>query len=263
MAKQGQIRAWYFSHASGAECVSGAETALHLAAKQLILEHRSVALPPLVVNFRRQHPRFGLFERSKTADLPEKVWRLSEARAESRIGTFIADIAGHLDDRTEVVVEVKVRHKVEPEKAKYLRAGRVPCIEIDLLPLLEEESLTLQELAWHVLECVTNRSWVNNSAYAVIEAELLAEYQAWGARKSSEVAGVPRHRPEPPKQPSKADEANARYQALPDEMKRLELRTVLGLADGARWPRHLQVTGLDQLHAGTSGKKEARARHKQ
>ena len=242
LAKQGQIRAWYFSHASGAECVGGAETALHLAAKQLILAHRSVALPPLVVNFNRLHPRFGLFERSKTADLPEKVWRLNEARAESRIGTYIADIAGHLDDGTEVIVEVKVRHAVEPEKAKYLRASHVPCIEIDLLPLLEEESLTLQELAWHVVECVTNRSWVSNSDYAVIEAELLAEYQAWVARKSSEAASVPRHRPEPPKQQSKVDEAYARYQALPDEMKRLELRTVLGLADGARWPRHLQVS---------------------
>ena len=151
LAKQGQIRAWYFSDASGAECVSGAETALHLAAKRLILEHRSVALPPLVVNFKRLHPGFGLFEHSKTVDLPEKVWRLSEASAESRIGTYIADVAGHLDDRTEVVVEVKVRHEVEPEKAKYLRARRVPCIEIDLLTLLEE-SLTLQELAWHVLD---------------------------------------------------------------------------------------------------------------
>lgn len=60
LAKQGQIRAWYFSHAFGAECVNGAETALHLAAKQLSLDHRSVALPPLAVNFRRQHPRFGL-----------------------------------------------------------------------------------------------------------------------------------------------------------------------------------------------------------
>ncbi|WP_039901704.1 hypothetical protein, partial [Paraburkholderia hospita] len=177
----------------------------------------------------------------RTSVLPEKVWRLSEARAESRIGTYVADIAGHLDDRTGVAVEVKVRHEVEPEKAKYLRASRVPCIEIDLLPLLEE-SLTLQELAWHVLECGTNRSWVSNSAYAVIEAELLAEYQGWVARKGSEVADVPRHRREPPKQPSKADEANARYQALPDEMKRLELRTVLGLVEGASWPRHLQVS---------------------
>ncbi|MFM0598406.1 hypothetical protein [Paraburkholderia dilworthii] len=165
---------------------------------------------------------------------------MSEARAESRIGTYIADVAGHLGDRTEVIVEVKVRHEVEPEKAKYLRARRVPCIEIDLLPLLEQ-SLTLQELAWHVLECGTNRSWVSNSAYAEIESELLAEYQAWVARNSSEVAVVPRHLPEPSKLPSKADEANARYQALPDEMKRLELRIVLGLADGARWPRHLQV----------------------
>ncbi|WP_232515164.1 hypothetical protein [Burkholderia ambifaria] len=166
---------------------------------------------------------------------------MSEARAESRVGKYIADIAGHLSDGTAVVIEVKVRHKVEPEKSAYLNASRVPCIEIDLLPLLEE-SLTLQQLAQHVLKCETNRRWVSNSTCAALEAQLLAEYHAWAAGKSRETSDIPRRQYEVKTQPpTKADEANARYQALPDEMKRLELRTVLGLADGARWPRHLQV----------------------
>lgn len=241
LSNQGKIRAWYFSHESGAECSGGAETALHLAAKQLILEHRSVALPPLVVKFSRQHPKFGFFERSKSVDLPEKVWRISDARPESSIGTYIADIAGTLDDGTEVVVEVKVHHEVEPEKADYLRASLVPCIEIDLLPLLEGP-VNLKELAWHVLECTTNRRWVSNSSYAVLEAQLLAEYNAWVAHKRKETSDIPRRQYEVKKQPpSRADEANARYRAQPDEMKRLELRIVLGLVDGNRWPRYLEV----------------------
>ncbi|ALL68247.1 Competence protein CoiA-like family [Paraburkholderia caribensis MBA4] len=241
LAKQGQVRAWYFSHLSGAECRGGAETALHLAAKQLILEHRSVALPPLVVNFSRQHPKFGLFERSKSIDLPEKIWRMSDARAESSIGTYIADIAGTLDDRTEVVVEVKVHHEVEPEKAEYLRDNLVPCVEIDLFPLLEE-SVNLQKLAWHVLECTTNRRWVSNSGYAALKAQLLAEYNAWVAEKSKNAPDLPCRQYEVKKQPpSKVGEANARYRAKPDDMKRLELRMVLGLTGDNVWPRHLEV----------------------
>lgn len=243
VANQGNVNSWYFSHASGSECAGGAETALHLAAKQLILTHRRVALPPFVIQFRREHPSFGLYQRSRDVTLPERIWQLVQARAESRIGTgpYIADIGGRLGDVSDVVVEVKVRHEVEHEKAHYLRANRLPCIEIDLLPLLGKQ-LTLQELAWHVLDCDTNRTWVNHNEYSSIKAEMLAEYEAWVACRTRNAAEAarPRKAPPPP-QPSKTDLANARYRELPDEMKRLELRTVLGLKPAATWPRHLQV----------------------
>jgi len=249
LAKQGQVRAWYFSHLSGAECRGGAETALHLAAKQLILEHRSVALPPLVVKLSRQHPRFGLFERSKSIDLPDRVWRLSDARAEAAIGTYIADIAGTLDDMTEVIVEVKVHHEIEQEKTRYFRSSLLPCIEIDLYPLLKEP-VDLQKLAWHVLECTTNRRWVSNSSHAVLEAQLLAEYNAWVASKSKPASDLSRRQYEVKKRPaSKADEANARYRAQPDDMKRLELRMVFGLTGDNIWPRHLEVAVREGANA--------------
>lgn len=184
---------------------------------------------------------FGLFERSKSVDLPEKVWSMSDARAELSVGTYIADIVGTLADRTKVAVEVKVHHGVEPDKAKYLRSSLVPCIEIDLLPLLGE-AVNLKELAWHVLECTTNRRWVSNGTYSAIEAQLLAEFNAWVADKSKDALDIPRRHYDVKKRPpSKVAEANARYRAKPDELKRLELRVVLGLMDDNVWPRHLEI----------------------
>lgn len=38
IARQGEIREWHFAHAAESDCEGGAETALHLAAKQLLLE---------------------------------------------------------------------------------------------------------------------------------------------------------------------------------------------------------------------------------
>lgn len=241
VANQGRIKEWYFSHESGSDCPGGAETALHLAAKQLILAHLRVALPPLVVEFRREHPQFGLYERSREVRLPEKLWRFRHARDEMRIGPYIADIAGRLGEEPEVVVEVKVRHEVEPEKAQYLRANRLPSIEIDLLPLLGE-SLTLEQLAWHVIESDTNRKWVSNSGYSAVKAEMLAEYEAWVASKNREATISAYRRVTPPPQPPrKADEPSASFLRLREEMTRLELRAKLGLKDGVAWPEYLHV----------------------
>ena len=49
IARQGAIRRWHFSHAPGfVVCETGAETALHWMAKQIIAQWDDVTLPPLV-----------------------------------------------------------------------------------------------------------------------------------------------------------------------------------------------------------------------
>ena len=47
IARQGDIREWHFAHAVDSDCEGGLETALHLAAKQLFLEHRGMTLPAI------------------------------------------------------------------------------------------------------------------------------------------------------------------------------------------------------------------------
>jgi len=46
--KQGEVRSWHFSHLPGSDCTKGFETALHLLAKQILVEHRHLRAPSLV-----------------------------------------------------------------------------------------------------------------------------------------------------------------------------------------------------------------------
>lgn len=45
IARKGEVKQWHFAHKSGAECAGALETALHKAAKQVLLEHRLIMVP--------------------------------------------------------------------------------------------------------------------------------------------------------------------------------------------------------------------------
>ena len=47
IARQGNVRAWHFAHASGSDCQGAAEGALHKAAKQLVLQEKYILVPAL------------------------------------------------------------------------------------------------------------------------------------------------------------------------------------------------------------------------
>ncbi|MCK7461038.1 MAG: hypothetical protein MZU84_02695 [Sphingobacterium sp.] len=47
IARQGEVRTWHFAHASGNDCDGGAESALHKAAKQLIIRDSAILVPAL------------------------------------------------------------------------------------------------------------------------------------------------------------------------------------------------------------------------
>lgn len=49
IARQGEVRAWHFAHESGNECGGGAESALHLAAKQAVATASQLLVPPLEI----------------------------------------------------------------------------------------------------------------------------------------------------------------------------------------------------------------------
>jgi hypothetical protein len=57
VAKQGEIRGWHFAHVSGAECVGAAESALHQAAKQTLVDARGMHVPESHLSHTDQLPR--------------------------------------------------------------------------------------------------------------------------------------------------------------------------------------------------------------
>ena len=93
LAKKGEVNVQHFSHLSGSDCATVAETALHLAAKQLIHDERCLKLPTLEVSVARTDPECGLYHVRKVFGYNE-AWRFDRVALEVAVGEVRVS-AGH------------------------------------------------------------------------------------------------------------------------------------------------------------------------
>lgn len=132
VARLGDERRWHFAHAPGSEeCGYGAETGLHLAAKQMIVDECVITLPPHTITctlidlggktHSLSHPVTEAIPRTKA----------TEVRQEVTLPGIVADI--QLKDAIgPLLVEIAVSHKVDEEKRQKIDLLGWRCIEIDL-----------------------------------------------------------------------------------------------------------------------------------
>lgn len=156
IARQGEIRAWHFAHASGADCSGAAEGALHLAAKQLIARHRSLLTPALAVH--AAHTLADGRTGSAALVLPESRWELDEVRLEAPLGTIRPDVlATHA--AAPVIIEIAVTHPADEDKIAAIAELGMAAIEIALDPAMVAE-WTWEALRQEVLARPANRRWL-------------------------------------------------------------------------------------------------------
>lgn len=151
IARKGEKVAHHFAHYSVKECEYGYETSLHLAAKELILRHKCITIPPVFVEFKS----------SKNPILisPAREIEIDKVELEKRQGHFVPDIAIHSGGK-KLFVEIFVTHRVDETKFAEIRKAGISTIEIDLSnkPVLTEE-----ELNHIVLNDAESKKWVYNS----------------------------------------------------------------------------------------------------
>lgn len=167
IARQGKIREWHFAHASVAECSSGAETALHLAAKQLILKHQGISIPTRVVSesVRLRDGRSGTGEATR----PEMWLDFNSVEAEMSFRNIRPDIVASLDD-TYFFIEIAVTHFVDEAKRQLFDELNVPTIEIDLASV-KETKWTWELLEEIVLKNTSYKKWINMLHYSALQNE--------------------------------------------------------------------------------------------
>lgn len=122
IAKNGGLeRAHHFAHESGKECQGATETALHLAAKQVIIEDKMVSLPELsdglakpasIIEFTNVYSEYALF--------------LGTGQQRIVVDCYGAGSSGNL------IIEIAVHHKVDIFKSDKLQRLGIVAIEIDL-----------------------------------------------------------------------------------------------------------------------------------
>lgn len=129
IAKQGDIRAWYFAHQGNAECSGGPETLLHQAAKQVLLEARAVLVPVVVIG-RSVRGEDGAMRYGKAIRPPGMLdYTDPEAEVDHVVVRPDVQIAASFGP---MFVEIAVTNPVSGDKfAKLLELG-VPTLEITL-----------------------------------------------------------------------------------------------------------------------------------
>ena len=113
----GQIREHHFAHSHGHYCEGAYETALHLLAKQIILEQGGIMLPE-----------------SDDKNKPHGFVELKDIRVEQWDDTFKIrpDVEGFMNDGRRIIIECLVTHKVNDKKQKIIIDNNLLCVEIDL-----------------------------------------------------------------------------------------------------------------------------------
>lgn len=131
LARKGEQNVWHFAH-DGMACSTGAETAIHLMAKQILAEECNILLPAVVVSLSAVDV-FGR-ERVVRAQLanPQHARYLEVALEVTRDNRRPDAVARCQSPAAEHRVEIFVRHAVDSTKASELEALDCVCYEICL-----------------------------------------------------------------------------------------------------------------------------------
>lgn len=161
IAKQGEVREHHFAHASediGEECRHAPETALHLAAKEILAARKTIMLPAIKASSGYADPDSHLGEHDPEIAPPER-WPFESVEVEPRLGSIIPDLVLKNDGR-KLLVEITVTHNVNRNKRKRIRELGMSCLEIDLSGIGQD--LPRKELEEIVVDGIDHKHWLYN-----------------------------------------------------------------------------------------------------
>lgn len=131
-ANNGPIRK-FFSHDPGRDhedCVNARETAIHLMAKQILLECRQFRIPELVITVsldKNLHKEFS----ARKSIVQERLVSFDRVELEQRRGEITPDVIAYIGEK-ELIIEIAVTHFVDREKRDKLRKLYTNVVEVDL-----------------------------------------------------------------------------------------------------------------------------------
>jgi len=154
IARQGKVREHHFAHASGDECEHALETALHLAAKDILAARKEIVLPAVHLP-----SRFSPYEMWRTEIAPQQRYCIESVAVERRLGSIIPDLIVGIGTR-QLLVEVTVTHGTDREKLRKIRDLGLSCVEIDLSRI--ERDILRDELENIVVDDTKQKRWLHN-----------------------------------------------------------------------------------------------------
>jgi hypothetical protein len=242
VAKKGAKKRWHFAHHNVEIGESCAESAIHAAAKQVLLEHNWLRLPGMrVVAYGQATSGQALAESSVLSE--ERVVRFERTCAEVWEDGIRPDVVGYRGERR-FFVEMYFRHRVDESKRRKIGELKLPTIEVDLSDI--DVSMGFDAIAQRVLHETAYKSWLffpneeqerqrlSARLAARIERanrEHLAEQAAEQERQAARQRKLENDR-------KRREAATQRYRQMSHQDKERDLRERLGIT--GRWPYYLR-----------------------
>lgn len=195
-ARKGGKTKHHFAHDPKAKpCTAGYETALHLMAKQSLLEYGHINLPELAISLSKRHPT-GWFVREFEVVTTDTTLEYDHVALEQNLSNTRPDIILTTDGEP-LLVEVAVTHFADRAKTDRIRQMGIKAIEIDLseLPALP----TKNQLIEAVIIERDNKKWLSYPAAGPIKKKLNLSlykryYELEPLRREAEIENSARQR---------------------------------------------------------------------
>ena len=162
----------YFSHKASSGCSSGYESALHLAAKRILVEERRIHLPPIFASVQLHDRDTGASATASQYVSAREVCLDSVAEEVRDFDGVVPDIVAIVAGR-ELLIEIAVTHFVDEQKKLKLQQLGLPVLEVYLD--LDSELPSLDEVRNLVVHETYNKSWVVNPKQVRLAAVVHAD----------------------------------------------------------------------------------------
>ena len=152
-ARKGKIRVHHFAHSGKGETAFCSETALHLAAKEILKEERKILLPRLKIDDDIYHSCFEIMPDGyefiyDTVEVEKSIFVDNELiRPDLIVSKGNAVLA----------VEILVSHAVDEEKKEKIKRARLTTIEIELNA---DEIINKETLRNILVSKTSNKKWI-------------------------------------------------------------------------------------------------------
>lgn len=242
VAKKGAKNRWHFAHHGFDIGESCAESAIHAAAKQVLLEHNWLRAPEMRVEVSSQ-TRLGRLLRETDLLSEERNIRFERTALEVWETNIRPDVVGYRGER-KLLVEMYFRHKVDEDKRRKLKELDLPAIEIDLSDV--DVSSGFQAIIERVVYQTEFKSWLHfpNAVQARrgLRARLAGRVRQanaqYRAQKLAEQARIAAREKRQAEERERRLAAALKYRQIPFEQKEQDLRQRLGIK--GTWPYYLR-----------------------
>lgn len=181
IAAKGSKKQHHFRHDTDHECENGLESAIHLAAKKVILERKQITLPEYVSSASAKDSKGIKHTEQETVVRDGTIMHFDFIRDETTLNEIRADILA-TKGNTALIIEIFYRHKVNDQKRLKIIEANISAIEVDLSDLTPKDVKDWKAF-WLCINDPQRIQWLynakaHNSIYQKLESRLEVKLQA-------------------------------------------------------------------------------------